>query len=151
MWKLDLEDVYYRIYDSKRQIAGYFDPDYGELFPKENELEIIERMHKNHDKVQGGFLMVPMIKFEIFDRDYDSNIEGLSNQLQAVNGKIAIWKEFIEKTKNYAHSIRISHTDRDMLSITFPFAFSKPTPLDKKDILVELEPILNLMQQQGLL
>jgi len=96
MWKLDLEDVYYRIYDSKRQIAGYFDPDYGELFPKENELEIIERMHKNHDKVQGGFLMVPMIKFEIFDRDYDSNIEGLSNQLQAVNGKIAIWKEFIE-------------------------------------------------------
>ena len=35
MWKLDREDDYFRIYDSKKDIAGYFDPDFGELFPKE--------------------------------------------------------------------------------------------------------------------
>lgn len=151
MWKLDLEDEFYRIYDSKRQIAGYFDPDYGELFPKDNEYEIIESMHKNRDKILGGFLMVPMIKFNIFDRDFDANISALSNQFDELNNKIENWKEFITKTKNHEHSIRISHTDKDMLSITFPLLFSKPTPLDNKEILIELEPILNLMQQQGLL
>ena len=29
MWKLELEEDYFRIYDSKKMIAGYFDPDFG--------------------------------------------------------------------------------------------------------------------------
>ena len=55
MWKIERDDEYFRIFDSKKDIAGYFDPDYGELFPKEKELELIEQMHKNHDKIPGGF------------------------------------------------------------------------------------------------
>jgi len=43
MWKLELEENYFRIFDSKKQIAGYFDPDYGEIFPKEKDQEIIEK------------------------------------------------------------------------------------------------------------
>jgi len=34
----------------KKQIAGYFDPDYGEIYPPEKETELIEQMHKNREK-----------------------------------------------------------------------------------------------------
>ena len=63
MWKLERDEDYFRIFDSKNDIAGYFDPDYGELFPKEKEHEIIQQMHKNQDKISGGFFMAPMVKF----------------------------------------------------------------------------------------
>ena len=68
MWTLDLDNEYYRIYDSKKMIAGYFDPDYGDVYPKENSEDIISQMIKNHDKIRGGFLMVPLVKFRLFDR-----------------------------------------------------------------------------------
>ena len=69
MWKLELEEQYFRVYDAKKQIAGYFDPNYGDIYPRENEEEIIEKMLKEHEKVPGGFLMLPMVKFGIFDPD----------------------------------------------------------------------------------
>lgn len=69
LWKLDLDEEYFRIYDSKKMIAGYFDPDYGEIFPKNKSDEIISQMLKNHDKIPGGFIMVPMVKFGLFDTD----------------------------------------------------------------------------------
>ena len=31
-------------------------------------------MLKNHDKIPGGFLMVPMVKFRIFDNDTEAKI-----------------------------------------------------------------------------
>jgi len=151
MWKLELEDAYFRILDSKRQIAGYFDPDYGEIYPKENEYEIIEKMHQNHDKVSGGFIMVAMVKFGIFDSDFQTDILGLEAQFATVKDRIEKWKNFISEIRNQTHFIRISHTDNDMLSITFPIKFSKPTPLEKKELLIEIHPILDLMQQKGLL
>lgn len=151
MWKLDLEDDYFRIYDSKKQIAGYFDPDYGKIFPKEKEQEIIESMLKNHDKIDGGFIMFPMLKFGIFDSDYNSDIFSLEQQINSVKERIDIWKNFISDKARQMHSIRISHTDQDMLSITFPIKFLKPVRLDKKEIYDEIEPILNQLQQQGLL
>jgi len=151
MWKLELEEDYFRIYDSKKQIAGYFDPDYGEIFPKEKQTEIIENMLKNHDKISGGFLMVPMVKFGIFDSEYESDITNLELQLVSANQRISQWKYFLSKSNNLAHWIHISHTDQDMLSITFPIKFSNPKPLEKNEIIVEIEPILNQMQKQGLL
>ena len=69
LWKLDLDEDYFRIYDSKKMIAGYFDPDYGDIYPKDSSEEIISKMLKNHDKIAGGFIMVPMIKFGLFDTD----------------------------------------------------------------------------------
>jgi len=150
MWKLEEENYYFKIYDSARQIAAYFDPDYGDIYPQEKELEVIERMHKDNEKISGGFLMVPMLKFGIFDIDFESDLTGLEKQLEAVNQRIARWKNFISEINNHAHFIRISHTDQDMLSITFPIKFSKPTSLEKKDLLEEIEPMLDLMHIQGL-
>ena len=151
MWKIEQEEDYFRIYDSHKDVAGYFDPDYGELFPKEKEAEIIEKMHKNHDTISGGYLMVPMVKFGIFDPDGEMNFDVLEKQLDLVNERLSRWKDFILGTKSNSHSIRVSHTDQDMLSIIFRIKFEKPTPLEKNKILAEIEPILNSIQEKGLL
>ena len=151
MWKLEQEEQYFRIFDSKKDIAGYFDPDYGEVFPKEKEEEIIENMLKNHDKILGGYIMVGLAKFGIYDTDYQSDIYGLEKQIDAVKDKISQWKQLISNEKIKFHFVQISHTDQDMLTITFPIKFSQPTPLEKKEILQQIEPILNQLQQQHLL
>ena len=48
------------------------------------------------------------------------------------------------------HSVRISHTDQDMLTITFPILFSQPTPL-KEELMKELFLTLDLLQKRDLL
>ncbi|EPA06606.1 hypothetical protein [Candidatus Nitrosarchaeum limnium] len=151
MWKLDLDDEYFRIFDSNKLIAGYFDPDYGEIFPKANSTEIIAQMLKNHDKIPGGLLMIPLVKFGLFDTDLDIDIGELESHVIRVGEHLKKWKDFIAKTNNNVHSIRISHTDQDMLTITFPIAFSEPTPLEKNEILKEIFPTLDLLQKLGLL
>jgi len=151
LWKLDLDDEYFRILDSKKLVAGYFDPDYGVIYPKENSVEIISQMLKNHDKISGGLMMIPLVKFGLFDSDLDIDIDELDTQVNRVGEHLKKWKDFITKTNNTVHSIRISHTDQDMLTITFPIKFSEPTPLDKNEIIKEISPILDLLQKLNLL
>ncbi len=151
MWKLDLDDEYFRILDSNKLVAGYFDPDYGDIYPKENSVEIVSQMLKNHDKISGGLVMIPLVKFGLFDSDLDIDIDELENQVNRVGNHLKKWKDFIVKTNNTVHSIHISHTDQDMLTITFPIKFSEPTPLDKNEILKEISPTLDLLQKLNLL
>jgi hypothetical protein len=151
LWKLDLDEEYFRIYDSKKLIAGYFDPDYGDIFPKENSAEIISQMLKNFDKIPGGFIMVPMIKFELFDTDLETDVETVETRVTFVLDRLKRWKEFLSKKNLNIHYVRISHTDQDMLTITFPVKFSKPTPLDKKEMIIEIAPTLDLLQKLNLL
>lgn len=151
MWKLDLDEEYFKIFDSNKRIAGYFDPDYGDIFPQENSAEIVSQMLKNHDKITGGLLMIPLVKFGLFDSDLDIDIRELESHVNQVTEHLNKWKDFIAKTNNVDHSIHISHTDSDMLTITFPIKFLKPTPLDKTDILKELFPLLDSLQKSNLL
>ena len=151
LWKLDLDEEYFRIFDTNKLIAGYFDPDYGDLYPKENSEEIISQMLKNHDKITGGFIMVPMVKFGLFDTDLETNLDTVETQVNSVLDRLSRWRKFLSKTNLKIHYVRISHTDQDMLTITFPFKFSKPTPLDKKEMVVELTPTLDLLQKLNLL
>ena len=151
LWKLDLDEEYFRIFDSNKLIAGYFDPDYGDLYPKENSEEIISQMLKNHDKIIGGFIMVPMVKFGLFDTDLETDIDTVETQVTSVLDRLSKCKEFFSKNNLKIHYVRISHTDQDMLTITFPFKFSKPTPLDKKEMIIEIIPTLDMLQKLGLL
>jgi hypothetical protein len=151
LWKLELDENYFRIYDSKKLIAGYFDPDYGDIFPKDNAEEIISDMIKNHDKILGGAIMVPLVKFRLFDTDLDTSLSNVEDQVTRVNTHLQKWKNFLSETNHQAHSIRISHTDQDMLTITFPIIFSKPTPLEKTLLLEELLDTLELLQKSELL
>ena len=151
MWKLESDDDFFRIYDSKKLIAGYFDPDYGDIFPKSNSEEIISSMLKNHDKILGGVIMVPFVKFNLFDSDLDTTLTKVEEQVSQVNERLQKWKFFLSETHRQDHSIRISHTDQDMLTITFQIHFSKPTSLDKMSLSEQLTPTLDLLQKINLL
>jgi len=151
LWKLDSDEDFFRIYDSKKMIAGYFDPDYGDIYPKENYEQIISSMLKNHDKILGGVVMVPLVKFRLFDTDLDTNIFEIEQNVIRVNEHIQKWKSFLSKTNRQVHSVRISHSDQDMLTITFQVKFSKPTPLEKTKLMEELFTTLDLLQKSDLL
>jgi len=150
LWKLELDEGYFRIFDSKKLIVGYFDPDYGEIYPKENSEEIILSMLKNHDKILGGVIMVPLVKFGLFDTDLDVHLSEVELNVNRVTEHLQKWKNFLSQTNRDVHSIRISHTDQDMLTITFKVKFSKPTPLEKIKLMEEIFPTLDLLQKSGL-
>jgi hypothetical protein len=151
LWKLESDEDFFRIYDSKKLVAGYFDPDYGDIFPKSNSEGIISSMLKNHDKILGGVIMVPLVKFGLFDTDLDTTLTKVEEQVIRVNEHLQKWKFFLSETNRKVHSIRISHTDQDMLTIAFQIKFSKPTPLEKTSLCEELFPTLNLLQKSNLL
>ena len=151
LWKLESDEDFFRIYDSKKLVAGYFDPDYGDIFPKSNSEEIISSMLKNHDKILGGVIMVPLVKFGLFDTDLDTTLTKVEEQVIRVNEHLQKWKFFLSETNRKVHSIRISHTDQDMLTIAFQIKFSKPTPLEKTSLCEELSPTLDLLQKSNLL
>lgn len=151
LWKLESDEDFFRIYDSKKLIAGYFDPNYGDVFPKDNSEEIIASMLKNHDKILGGVIMVPLVKFRLFDTDLDTTLNKVEEQVLRVTEHLQKWKNFMSETNRDVHSIRISHTDQDMLTIAFQVRFSKPTPLEKSSLHDELSPILETLQKSDLL
>ncbi|MGI0081741.1 MAG: hypothetical protein ACREAF_03105 [Nitrosopumilaceae archaeon] len=151
MWKLERDEEYFRIFDENKNIAGYFEPEYGEIFPESKYHEIIQEMHKKREKISGGYLMVPMVKFGVFDDEQEMELDYLNARLDETKERILKWQKFISSQKNTAHRIHVSHTDQDMLSITFPISFTAPVPLDKKLILDRLETTLNSLHELGLL
>ncbi len=150
MWKLEQDEDFFRIFDKDRKIAGYFIPDYGKIFPEDKTDEIIDQMHKNHDPISGGFLTVPMVKFGIFDSKEDMDVLYLQSHLSDAEARIDAWKEFLIQNQ-MQHTIDISHTDHDMLSLTFPIKFAQLVPLEKKLILETISSTLDLLSQKGLL
>jgi len=149
-WKLEREESYFKIYDENKHIAGYFDPEYGDIFPEHKINEIIEEMHKKHETIHGGYLMVPMIKFEVFN-DQEIGLDHLQRHIDNIKERITKWKNFILSQKISDHKIQVSHTDAYMLSITFPIHFDAPVSLEKKLLLAELEITLNSLHEKGLL
>ena len=151
MWKLDSDEDFFRIYDSKKLVAGYFDPDYGIISSKSNSEEIISSMLKNHDKVLSGTIMVPFVKFGLFDSDLNTTLTKVEEQMAQVSERLQRWKSFLSETNHKDHSIRISHTDQDMLTISFRVIFMKPVSLDKRSLSEGLTPTLNHLQKINLL
>lgn len=149
MWNLERDEDYFRILDKDKNIAGYFIPDYGQIYPEEKVDEIIENMHKKHEKISGGSLLFPMVKFELFDSERSMEIDYLQKRLDEVEERVTRWQKFMGNFSS--HRIQVSHTDSDMLSISFPALFKEPVPLEKKLILAELEPTLDLLREQDLL
>src|SRR2546428_10037759 len=150
-WKLEREGDYFRIFDEKKNIAGYFAPEYGNIYPEEKTSEVIEEMHKKHEKIPGGYLLLPMVKFGIFSLDNEIDMNYLDARIDEVRDRISWWQGFLASQKNQNHKIRVSHTDPDMLSITFPVSFVVPVSLEKNALLEELRSTLDVLNNQGLL
>ena len=150
-WKLEFEDGYFRIFDSKKLVAGYFDPDYGDLSAAKNPEDIILSKIKNHDEVLGGMIMIPLVKFKLFDTDLNTTLHEVKKNISRVSIHLQKWDSFLSEINNTSHFIGISHTDQDMLTMTFPVKFSKPTTLEKSNLLEELYSVLNLLEKSELL
>jgi len=151
MWTIDQEDAYFKIYDSRKTLAGYFAPEYGDIQPEDKAEQVIQEMLKNHDPVKGGYLMLPLVKFNIFEDGKEMNLAYLEQQLKEVYTRIMAWKNLVTEKGIEHHKILISHTDHDMLSITLGIIFPSPVPLEKKEILRNLSGILDFANQKGLL
>ena len=150
-WKLEFEEGYFRIFDSKKLVAGYFDPDYGDLSSVKNPEDIIMSKIKNHDKVLGGMIMIPLVKFKLFDTDLNTTLSEVKQNISRVSTHLQKWTVFLSTINNISNYIGISHTDQDMLTMTFPVKFSKPTSLEKSNLLEEIYPILILLKKSELL
>ena len=150
-WKLEFEDGYFRIFDSNKLITGYFDPDYGDLSKIKNPEDIISSKIKNHDSVLGGMIMIPLVKFQLFDTDLNTTISKVQQNMSRVSIHLKKWESFLSEINNTLHFVGISHTDQDMLTVTFPVKFSKPTPLEKSNLLQEIYPTLTILEKLELL
>ena len=51
--------------------------------------------------------MVPMVKFRLFDSDLDIDIDALDAQVNRVGVHLKKWRDFISKTHNTDHSIKL--------------------------------------------
>ena len=151
MWKLDFEDGYFRIFDSKKLITGYFDPDYGDLSKIKNPEDVISSKIKNHDGVLGGMIMIPLVKFQLFDTDLNTTISKVQENMSRVSIHLKKWESFLSNINNTSHYVGISHTDQDMLTVTFPIKFSKLTPLEESNLLEEINPTLSMLEKLELL
>ena len=150
-WKLEFEDGYFRIFDSNKLITGYFDPDYGDLSKIKNPEDVISSKIKNHDSVLGGMIMIPLVKFQLFDTDLNTTISKVQQNMSRVSIHLKKWESFLSEINNTLHFVGISHTDQDMLTVTFPVKFSKPTPLEKSNLLQEIYPTLTILEKLELL
>ena len=151
MWQLDFEDGYFRIFDSNKLITGYFDPNYGDLSKIKNPEDVISSKIKNHDSVLGGMIMIPLVKFQLFDTDLNTTISKVQQNMSRVSIHLKKWESFLSEINNTLHFVGISHTDQDMLTVTFPITFSKPTPLEKSNLLQEIYPTLTMLEKLELL
>ena len=151
MWKLELEDSYFKIYDDRKTIVGYFAPEYGEIYPEDRAEQVIQEMLKRHDKIKGGYMMLPLVKFGIFEEGKEMNLGYIQKQLVEANNRLALWKNLMAKIAIMHHKVLVSHTDHDMLSITLGIIFASPVSLEKNDLQNELGQILDLGHQMGLL
>ncbi|WKT57810.1 hypothetical protein QVH35_10995 [Candidatus Nitrosotenuis chungbukensis] len=91
-----------------------------------------------------------MVKFGIFGSEEDMDVMYVESHLSDALLRLEAWKEFLLQNQMH-HAIRLSHTDQDMLSLTFPVKFTDPVSLEKTAILGTLEPTLDLLHEKGLL
>jgi hypothetical protein len=176
-WKIEYYDKIYKVYDWNKNLAGYFFPTYnldkeedtsdrikgGQLQQQEEEEEenedyddedeIIEEMNKSHGKINGGQLMLPMVKLNLLDNkdgmDLDYTIQSLELNLQ----RTKTWKQWIETNHLEFGIIGIAvytaREDRNMLSIVL--YIDSYIILGEKEIGRALSPLLNKLHEDGML
>ncbi|MDE1725397.1 MAG: hypothetical protein KGH76_05830 [Thaumarchaeota archaeon] len=151
MWTIASEEDYFKIYDNSKTLVGYFAPEYGDIQPEDKAYQVRQEMLKNHDLIKSGYLMLPMVKFGIFEDGKDMTIDYVEQQLRLVHVRLLAWKNLLTEKDITHHKILVSHTDHDMLSITLGVIFTTDVPLEKTKILDTLSNVLDFAQERGLL
>lgn len=152
-WKMEYEDTIYKIYDWNRNLAGYFFPDYDLEETKENEDEIIEKLNRSHQSVQGGNILLPMVKLNLLDKEEGIDLDYAIFALEESLKRIQIWKQWLLENNNkygiVGNSVYTSREDREMLSIAL--GIHSDIVLGEKETLATLTPLLDGLHDSGLL
>lgn len=148
--KVEKEEVHFKIFDDKDYLLAYFQPDYGTIYPKEKEDEIIRNMIKSKEKITEGLLYLPMLKFNIGDEEYD--IDTIKQLLEIAMAKLEGWINTL-KVMEEIKRVRVvkSHTDPDMLALLLDLRFREPVRLDSKEMNEGLFNILRKFMDNRLL
>ncbi len=110
-------------------------------------------MNKENQKVIGGNLMVPMIKLHLLDNQEGINIDYAINALEENVQRTKRWREWIKQNHDefrvIGSAIYTAREDRNMLSIVRGIdTYMGP---GEKELLSDLEPVLDKLQEDGML
>jgi hypothetical protein len=168
-WKIEYDYTYYKVYDNKGTLAGYFFPHYetseskqgrgdeGEKEEKEDEGdridEEIERMNENHEQVRQATLLVPMAKLDLLDHEEGIGIDYAIASLEANLQRTRFWKDWLAKNAKELslHGARVytAREDRNMLSVAI--GISSTITLGEKEVKEFLTPMLDRLHGDNLL
>lgn len=154
-WKVEYDYTYYKVYDNKGALAGYFFPHYkgSDSEEKEENDEAIEKMNKDHEQVSQGTLLVPMAKLDLLDHEEGIDIDYAIASLDANLIRTRFWKDWLAKNAKalslYGARIYTSREDRNMLSVAIGIAGS--ITLGEKEVREFLTPLLDRLHEDGLL
>jgi hypothetical protein len=161
-WNFEYEDTVYKIYDWNNDLAGYFFPRYDEVLGRqatqrndnlETQTDAIDKMNKHHERIDGGQLMIPMVKLGLLDHeeglDLDYTIHALETSLQRTKA----WKQWLERNNGDFGIIGVAaytaREDRNMLTIIFDIHLN--VVLGEKEIALCLTPLLNKLHLDEML
>jgi hypothetical protein len=152
-WKIDYEDTIYKVYDWNGNLTAYFFPNYELEEDSENAEDKIEEINKQHQNIRGGNILFPMAKLNVLDKEEAINLDYTILALEQSLQRIKAWKEWI--LKNYmkfaitGNGVHTSREDREMLSIAL--GLDSNIILGEKEVLVALSPLLDELNNDGLL
>jgi hypothetical protein len=160
-WSLEYEDALYKIYDSAKRLAGYFFPDYSSTDQNKDELasngldvdSALRLMNKKHKQVQGGSMMLPMLKLELLDNQSGITINDVVDSLDRNTRTAGIWRTWLSQNSTIlgivGSLVYTAREDRNMLSIVL--IIRDRIILGEKETMKSLAPILNKLHEDGLL
>lgn len=152
-WKVEYDYNYYKVYDGKGHLAGYFFPHYGSFSPEEEADDVKERMNKNHEEISEATLLVPMAKLDLLDHEEGLNINAAISSLEANLARTKTWLLWLQNNAKqfsiFGASVHTAREDRNMLSIAMGIG-TKMT-LGEKGIKELLVPMLDKLHEDGLL
>lgn len=152
-WKVEYDYNYYKVYDGKGGLAGYFFPHYGDIVPAEKEDEVIEGLHRSHAEVSEATLLVPMVKLDLLDHEEGLDIGHAIGSLEANLARTKKWGGWLDKNAGvffiFGSTVYTAREDRNMLSIALGIA-GKIT-LGEKEVREFLAPLLDKLHEDGLL
>ena len=161
-WNLEYEDTVYKIYDWNKDLAGYFFPRYDALLDRQSgddnenldsQTEVIEKMNKHHQRIDGGQLMLPMIKLGLLDHEEGLDLDYVIDALEASVQRTKMWKGWLERNDREFGIIGVAaytaREDRNMLTIVFDMHLIMV--LGEKEIARSLTPLLNKLRLDQML
>jgi hypothetical protein len=162
-WKFEYEDTVFKLYDWNSNLAGYFFPNYDlnqlqkdptdSITDQDNQSEAIERSIKLHQKVNGGNLLLPMLKLDLLDKEDGLDIDSVLLSLNQSVSRAEKWKAWVNLNaqifKIDGLAVYTAREDRNMLSIVL--GVSDSFILGEKELLEGLGPLLDKLNDDGLL